>query len=44
MNALLWILQSILALLYLAGGAYKAFGFDEVAPSGDVETFADHIQ
>jgi hypothetical protein len=31
MNALLWIFQSILALLYLAGGAYKTFGFDEVA-------------
>jgi hypothetical protein len=31
MNALLWVLQIALALLYLSGGAYKAFSFDEVA-------------
>ncbi len=31
MNLLLWILQVALALLYLAGGAYKAFSFDELA-------------
>jgi hypothetical protein len=31
MNVLLWILQLALALLYLSGGAYKAFKFDELA-------------
>ena len=31
MNVLLWILQAVLALLYLAGGAYKTFAFDELA-------------
>lgn len=31
MNVLLWVLQIALALLYLAGGAYKAFSFDELA-------------
>lgn len=31
MNALLWIVQAVLALLYFAGGAYKVFSFDEVA-------------
>lgn len=31
MNVLLWILQAVLALLCLAGGAYKIFGFDELA-------------
>jgi hypothetical protein len=31
MNILLWVLQATLALLYLAGGAYKVFKFDEVA-------------
>jgi uncharacterized membrane protein YphA (DoxX/SURF4 family) len=31
MNILLWILQVALALLSLAGGAYKVFGFDAVA-------------
>ena len=31
MNALLWILQIALALLCLAGGAYKVFMFDQVA-------------
>ena len=31
MNALLWVLQVALALLYLAGGAYKTFKFDELA-------------
>jgi hypothetical protein len=31
MNVLLWILQVALALLYLAGGAYKTFMFDELA-------------
>ena len=31
MNILLWVLQAALALLYLAGGAYKVFKFDELA-------------
>jgi DoxX-like family len=31
MNILLWVLQVALALLYLAGGAYKVFKFDELA-------------
>ncbi len=31
MNVLLWVLQVALALLYLAGGAYKAFMFDGLA-------------
>src|SRR5438445_2053563 len=31
MNVLLWVLQVALALLYLAGGAYKVFKFDELA-------------
>jgi hypothetical protein len=31
MNVLLWVLQSALALLYLSGGAYKLFKFDELA-------------
>ena len=31
MNVLLWMLQAALALLCLAGGAYKAFKFAEVA-------------
>jgi hypothetical protein len=31
MNVLLWIFQAVLALLYLAGGAYKLFSFDQVA-------------
>lgn len=31
MHILLWILQAALALLYLAGGAYKTFGGDELA-------------
>ena len=31
MNALLWVVQIVLALLYLSGGAYKAFSFDQVA-------------
>jgi hypothetical protein len=31
MNLLLWVLQVALALLYLAGGAYKVFSFDELA-------------
>jgi len=31
MNILLWILQAALALLYLSGGAYKIFSFDEIA-------------
>jgi hypothetical protein len=30
MNILLWVLQVGLAVLYLAGGAYKAFKSDEV--------------
>lgn len=31
MNVLLWVLQAVLALLYLSGGAYKIFSFDELA-------------
>ncbi len=31
MNAFLWVLQVVLALLYVAGGAYKTFMFDELA-------------
>jgi len=31
MNVLLWVLQVALALLYLSGGAYKLFSFDELA-------------
>src|SRR5689334_5152321 len=31
MNVLLWILQVALALVYLAGGSYKVFKFDELA-------------
>jgi len=31
MNILLWVLQIALALLSLAGGAYKVFMFDELA-------------
>ncbi len=31
MNVLLWVLQVALALLYLAGGTYKTFMFDELA-------------
>jgi hypothetical protein len=30
-NILLWVLQAALALLYLAGGAYKVFSCDELA-------------
>jgi hypothetical protein len=36
MNVLLWVLQVALALLYLAGGAYKTFMFDELANQLDV--------
>jgi hypothetical protein len=31
MNILLWGTQAVLALLYLSGGAYKLFSFDELA-------------
>ncbi len=31
MNVLLWVLQIALALLYLAGGAYKMFRVDDLA-------------
>jgi hypothetical protein len=31
MNILLWVLQVALAVLCLAGGAYKVFKFDELA-------------
>ena len=31
MNIFLWVLQAALALLYLAGGAYKVFSSDELA-------------
>jgi uncharacterized membrane protein YphA (DoxX/SURF4 family) len=38
MNVLLWLLQAITALLYLASGVMKTFTFDEV--SKDVPSFA----
>jgi hypothetical protein len=31
MNVILWVVQLALAFLCLAGGAYKVFGFDELA-------------
>lgn len=31
MNILLWVLQVALAVLYIAGGSYKVFKFDELA-------------
>jgi hypothetical protein len=31
MNVLLWVFQAALAFLYLAGGYFKAFRFDELA-------------
>jgi len=31
MNITLWVLQAVLAFLYLAGGYFKAFKFDELA-------------
>jgi hypothetical protein len=31
MNGVLWAVQAVLALLYLAGGAYKTFMFDALA-------------
>jgi hypothetical protein len=31
MNILLWVFQALLALLYLAGGYYKAFQFEALA-------------
>jgi DoxX-like family len=31
MNVLLWILQGALAFLFLAGGAFKFFSFEELA-------------
>ena len=31
MNVVLWILQALLAFLYLSGGAYKLFKFEELA-------------
>ena len=31
MNILLWIFQAVLGLLYVAGGYYKAFQFEELA-------------
>lgn len=34
MNILLWVLQAVLALLYLSGGAFKVFSFDDVASQG----------
>lgn len=35
MNILLWILQAALAFLYISGGAYKTFKFDELAGQMD---------
>jgi hypothetical protein len=31
MNVLMWVLQAMLALLYLSGGAYKVFSSDQLA-------------
>ncbi len=31
MNIVLWVLQAVLGLLYVAGGYYKAFEFEELA-------------
>jgi len=31
MNIVLWIVQAVLAFLYLSGGAYKLFKFEELA-------------
>lgn len=31
MNVFLWVLQAVLAFLYLSGGGYKVFAFDELA-------------
>ncbi|WP_426756092.1 DoxX family protein [Myxococcus sp. Y35] len=31
MNIVFWILQAVLALLFLAGGSYKAFSFQQLA-------------
>lgn len=31
MNILLWALQAVLGLLYVAGGYYKAFNFEKLA-------------
>ena len=31
MNILLWVLQAALAFLYVAGGSFKVFKFDELA-------------
>ena len=31
MNVLLWVLQVVLAVLSIAGGAYKVFSFEELA-------------
>jgi uncharacterized membrane protein YphA (DoxX/SURF4 family) len=35
MNIVLWILQAALAFLYLSGGAYKFFKFEELATQLD---------
>lgn len=34
MNALLWILQIVLALLYISGGGYKTFNANELLTMG----------
>jgi hypothetical protein len=31
MNIVFWVLQAVLALLFLSGGAYKAFSFQQLA-------------
>lgn len=31
MNVLLWVFQAVLAFLYLSGGYFKAFKFDDLA-------------
>ncbi|MFN7133920.1 MAG: DoxX family protein, partial [Myxococcales bacterium] len=35
MNIVLWVVQALLALLYLAGGSYKAFSFEQLATQFD---------
>lgn len=35
MNIILWVLQVVLALFYIAGGSYKAFSFQQLAGQFD---------
>src|SRR5262245_21124914 len=40
MNAVLWVVQLALAVLCLAGGAYKIFMFDELARMPAISAFS----